>query len=67
MATTIRAGGPFEGVDKLQSAIQYLHWGWGVDTPREAMQANLDARAIMLKLQERILDQLEAQLMKGQK
>jgi hypothetical protein len=50
-------------VDKLRRSLNYLHHSWGIDTPRDYMQANLDARAIIIRLCNQIIDEAELELM----
>lgn len=38
-----------EGMDILHSVLHYLHFAWGIDTPPDAMQANLDARLVLIR------------------
>lgn len=46
-------------LDKLVSALHYLRYNWGVDTPRDRMQANLDARIVLLRLETEIINETE--------
>jgi hypothetical protein len=48
--------------DKLSAALDYLHYSWGVDTPRDHMVANLDARAIFIRLKKKIIDEAELEM-----
>lgn len=50
----------FEGFDKLHHALIYLSFSWGVDTPPHLMQANLDARKILARLEQLNLNMAEA-------
>jgi hypothetical protein len=48
--------------DKLSRALDYLAYSWGVDTPRDQMVANLDARAIFIRLKKNIIDEAEMEM-----
>lgn len=41
-----------EGMDHIHSALAYLQFSWGIDTPREDMVVNLQARVILLRAQQ---------------
>lgn len=51
--------------DILRGALRYLSFSWGVDTPRDYMQANLDARALLIHRQNAILNEAEALIPEG--
>ena len=48
-----------EAFDRLHHATTYLSMAWGIDTPREYMQANVDARLILTRLEHQVLDEAE--------
>ena len=48
--------------DKLSDVMDYLQHSWGVDTPPAVMQANLDARAILIRLKRQIIDVAEMEM-----
>lgn len=49
-------------LDKIVSALVYLRYNWGADTPRDRMQANLDARALLINLENQIINETEERL-----
>lgn len=50
-------------VDTIATATRYLAHSWGIDTPPNLMQANLDARAILIKANLRLIDEAQALLL----
>lgn len=48
--------------DKLSHVLEYLHYSWGIDTPRDHMQANVDARAICISLKKKLIDEAEVEM-----
>jgi hypothetical protein len=51
-----------EGLDKLSSILAYLEFSRGIDTPRAEMQANLDARIVLIKCKSLIITDAERKL-----
>jgi hypothetical protein len=55
------------GMDKLAAVLKYLDKSlktnprWAYETPRDVMQANLDARTILLKLEAQIYNQAQSE------
>jgi hypothetical protein len=51
-----------QACDVLSRALDYLAHSWGIDTPRDQMVANLDARVILIHCKTQIIDEAELEM-----